>query len=119
KWTELKDSGASKADRNKEMWDQFGTETITCMARGCRYLAAVWQAAWGEAGDAKIGEGTKRKEEDIEALYDNSDFLPSLRLDKYKLGTAFGASGVIGSGPVSADRELAGRHLPTSSTPAA
>ena len=39
---------------HKEMWDQFGTETITCMARGCRYLAAMWQGAWGKAGDAKM-----------------------------------------------------------------
>jgi hypothetical protein len=48
-------------------------------------LAALWQAAWGEKGDTEIGEGTKRKEPDIMDLYNDPNFLPSWRLDKYTL----------------------------------
>jgi hypothetical protein len=40
------------------MWKTFGERTIICVARGTRYLAAVWQAVWEEwDGDQKIGKG--------------------------------------------------------------
>jgi hypothetical protein len=85
KWVELKAGGASKKERDKKMWDAFGTETVTCIARGCRYLAAIWQAAWGEKGDTEIGKGTTRNEQDIMDLYNDPNFLPSWRLDNYTL----------------------------------
>ncbi len=83
KWVELR--GTPKKTRNEAMWDDFGERTVQCMARGSRYLAKVWLGAWTEGkGDQKIGEGTKRKQEDIMALYNDVKFIPSVRLDKYK-----------------------------------
>lgn len=36
-WTALKGSSG----RNEQMWAAFDTDTITCMAQGTRYLAAI------------------------------------------------------------------------------
>lgn len=84
KWVELLD--IKKKDRAAPMWESFGKQTITCMARGCRYLAAIWQAAWDKAdGDNTIGEGKKLKEEDIMALYNDPAFAESRQLDDYDL----------------------------------
>jgi hypothetical protein len=42
KWVEL--HGASKSDRNEEMWETFGTRTVTCMARARAALHASGRA---------------------------------------------------------------------------
>ena len=66
------------------MWSAFGKRTIECMARGSRFLAKIWLGAWtAGSGNQKIGEGTLRKQNDIMKLYNNPDFVPSVRLDKY------------------------------------
>jgi hypothetical protein len=41
KWTKLLDDGVAKSERSKQMWDEFGDQTIEAMARGTRYLAAL------------------------------------------------------------------------------
>jgi hypothetical protein len=82
KWVELK--GRAKRDRNAAMWAAFGARTIECMARGSRYLAKIWVGAWTVGGgDQKIGDGGKVKPEDLMKLYDDPNFVPSVRLDKY------------------------------------
>ena len=66
------------------MWAAFGARTIECMARGSRYLAKIWIGAWTVGGgDQKIGDGGKVKPEDLMKLYDDPNFVPSVRLDKY------------------------------------
>ena len=66
------------------MWDQFGEATVTCMARGTRYLTAVWQAAWDAGdGDATIGAGSVLKQPDLMKLYSDPNMAPSVPLDHY------------------------------------
>jgi len=82
KWVELK--GVHKKDKARAMWEEFGDDTITCMARGTRYLTKIWQAAWDAGdGDATIGSGSTLKERDIEKLYNDPDVVPSIGLDRY------------------------------------
>jgi hypothetical protein len=73
-----------KEERDPEMWDEFGDRTITVMARGTRYLAALWQAAWTlGGGDGTIGAGPEIDEDDIRKLYENPTIAPSIPLDHY------------------------------------
>jgi hypothetical protein len=84
KWVELKHAGASKKEKAADMWEEFGDDTITCMARGTRYLAKIWQGAWDAGnGDSTIGAGSRRKESDIMDLYNDPDVVPSIPLDHY------------------------------------
>jgi hypothetical protein len=84
KWVELK-SIHSKEMKKADMWEAFGKRTIECMARGCRYLAKIWQGAWDAGdGDHKIGEGKKLKPQAIMDLYNDPDVVRSIRLDKYE-----------------------------------
>jgi hypothetical protein len=54
------------------------------MARGTRYLAAIWQAAWDAGdGDRTIGEGPTITEKSMMDLYNNPNVIPSLALDQY------------------------------------
>lgn len=86
-WVKLK--GKSKKDKAKAMWDKFGDDTVTCMARGTRYLAKLWQGAWDAGnGDANIGEGGRRKESSIMDIYNDPDKLPSIPLDHYPANAA-------------------------------
>jgi hypothetical protein len=76
--------GEHKKDRAKQMWAKFGDDTITCMARGTRYLAAIWQAAWSAGnGDQNIGRGTKLSEDAMMQLYNDPNVIPSIALDHY------------------------------------
>jgi hypothetical protein len=82
KWLQVHTTGP--AARQAAMWDEFGDDTIECMARGSRYLAKIWQGAWTAGnGNKKIGAGSARAEDDIMALYNEKTFLPSVPLDKY------------------------------------
>ncbi|PZM08058.1 hypothetical protein [Rhizobium tubonense] len=82
KWVDL--IGSSKAEKAEAMWVTFGDKTVTCMARGTRYLAAIWQAAWElGGGDGNIGSGSSLKEENLMALYNNPDKMPSVALNVY------------------------------------
>jgi hypothetical protein len=83
-WVKLKKQGKSKNDKAVAMWEMFGDDTITCMARGTRYLAKIWQAAWDAGdGDSSIGEGGRRKEGNIMDIYNDPDKIPSIPLDHY------------------------------------
>ena len=82
KWVQL--SGEKKSNKKEEMWKEFGDDTITCMARGTRYLAKIWQSAWKAGdGDDNIGNGSVAKEKDIMELYNDPDVVPSIGLDHY------------------------------------
>jgi hypothetical protein len=83
-WVKLKKQGKSKKEKAVLMWGMFGDDTITCMARGTRYLARIWQAAWDAGnGDASIGEGGRRKEGNIMDIYNDPGKIPSIPLDHY------------------------------------
>lgn len=68
-------------DVSKQLFDAFGKDTIICIARGCRYLAAIWEAAW-EAGNGKENLKSHKKvdEEKLIKLYSNRNELPSMHL---------------------------------------
>ena len=67
------------------MWETFGTRTVKCMARGTRYLAKIWEGAWGIGkAKTKIGKGSILQESDLMRLYNDPKFVPSVRLDQYK-----------------------------------
>ena len=82
KWVKL--NGKPAKDKSAAMWQAFGDDTITCMARGTRYLAKIWQAAWklGD-GDSNIGAGRVAKESELMDLYNNPAIVPSLSLNQY------------------------------------
>lgn len=80
KWVEL----AGQRDKDELMWDAFGTRTVTCMARGTRYLAALWSAAWElGGGEQKIGSGAEISTGAITALYNDPAIVPSIPLNRY------------------------------------
>jgi hypothetical protein len=82
KWLAL--GAMSKKEKPVQLWTDFGDRTITCMARGTRYLAAMWQAAWDQGGGERtIGAGRKIKPHDIAKLYNDPDVLPSVALNQY------------------------------------
>jgi hypothetical protein len=82
KWVEL--SGTPAKAKAQAMWEAFGDDTVTCMARGTRYLAKLWQAAWKLGnGDANIKPTTAIKKKDLADLYNNPDVVPSLALNRY------------------------------------
>ena len=56
---------------------------MDCMARGCRYLATIWQGAWKEGIKAggKIADLTKSSHAALIALYRKPTELPSKHLD--------------------------------------
>lgn len=75
-----------KGDRtelSQRLFDAYGTLTIECMARGSRYLAAVWEAAWNNSSK-KITKFGKVTDDKLRSLYKNPNELPSLHLDTIK-----------------------------------
>jgi hypothetical protein len=82
-WVEFKP--LKKKDRTESMWNQFGTGTVECMARGSRCLAHLWAEAWIRGGgDANIGSNATVTKDEIRALYEDPKVLKSVSLDKYK-----------------------------------
>ncbi|MCU7549836.1 hypothetical protein OCK74_11960 [Chitinophagaceae bacterium LB-8] len=64
----------------KELHDEFGELTVECMARGCRVLAAIWNAAW-DVSQTTSEYKRSISQDKLIALYRNPDELPSLHLD--------------------------------------
>jgi hypothetical protein len=65
------------------LWGQFGDATVAAMVQGCRYLAMLWDSAWKQGGgDSALTDLSAVAEEDLVALYERRDFLPSKTLDK-------------------------------------
>ena len=69
-----------KPNVSKALYDQFGDRTITVIARGSIYLAAIWEAAWKAAGN-KITDLTEVDKKDLQDLYKNPANLQSYHLD--------------------------------------
>ena len=65
---------------SKALYDQFGDQTISVIARGSRYLSAVWEAAWN-AGHNNIAvfEGVDKTA--LQDLYKEPTNLQSYHLD--------------------------------------
>jgi hypothetical protein len=84
KWADVK--SLPKQQRIAEMKKAFGNKTKEVMARGCLYLAKIWEGAWKKGGgNTTIGSGTVLKEIDMKKLYEKETFLKSVRLDQYSL----------------------------------
>lgn len=66
------------------LWKDLGKATVTCMARGTLYLAAVWQGAWSSGGaEGKIDPAGTIDPQEIMTLYNDPDVVPSVALDSY------------------------------------
>ncbi len=67
------------------MWQKMHTATIECMARGCRYQAALWEAAWKKGGkkaaDIKTDFKSAAFRKKLKSLYENPKEMKSLTLD--------------------------------------
>ena len=63
---------------------EFGTETTTAMADGCRTLAMLWDSAWAEGGGNQIEQTKIRKitQKSLQKIYESQDFVPSKALGK-------------------------------------
>jgi hypothetical protein len=80
--------GTSRATRDA-LWAQFGQATIGVMADGARVLAMLWDSAWQQGG-AIAGAAAAIPQRDLQALYEQADFVPSLDLDH--IGPALSAA---------------------------
>lgn len=82
-------SGLAKADILALLWKEFGVDTVRVMSYGCRLLALLWESAWAEGdGDTTITTLSASRPQDLAALYDRKDFLPSYLLTE--IGAALG-----------------------------
>jgi hypothetical protein len=77
-----------KAKMNQEiisesLYKKFGDSTADCLARGCRYLATVWESAWKDGSNRKraISNIDKVQPSLLIKLYSDPTQLPSLHLD--------------------------------------
>jgi hypothetical protein len=62
--------------------EQFEDRTVTCLARGASYLAAIWTSAWAAAdGALKIKDRGIVAEQQLIDLYVDPKELPSMHLD--------------------------------------
>jgi hypothetical protein len=79
------DAGGKNIVAVKEaLWQEWGEKTVAVMADGARVLAAVWAGAWAAGnGDGKIKKSQLGavSEDDLDALYRDVTFVPSLDLD--------------------------------------
>ena len=72
----------NEANISYALYEEFGALTIDCLARGCVYLAAIWEAAWVEGDGAKNITKTGRVDDgELRKLYSNPKELPSMYLD--------------------------------------
>ena len=65
-----------------DLWDSLGDRTVKVMARGCRYLAHLWIAAWEAGnGDTKITDLSELSEDSLTKCYLKHTFIPSVTLE--------------------------------------
>ncbi|MGY3420808.1 hypothetical protein ACVWZW_001283 [Bradyrhizobium sp. F1.13.4] len=76
-----------------EFWKATRDKTGKVMALGARYLAMIWDAAWvaGNGQSNRASDLVERDKEAMKALYEDTDFVPSLTIDQ--IGTALNAVG--------------------------
>jgi hypothetical protein len=70
----------------KDLWKLFKSETVTLIADGSRTLAAIWRGAWNKGGGNAIADNklVAAATGDLMALYNNADFVRSLRIQDIK-----------------------------------
>lgn len=78
----IKLGGGTSARVVDGLWEAFGEQTAKVMGAGARYLAAIWDAAFTVAGTPLPSGSREVPEEDLAAVYQDKDFVPSLTLDK-------------------------------------
>jgi hypothetical protein len=72
----------SHTDVSEALYQQFGELTIDCLARGSKYLAAIWDAAWTKGdGSNNIANRGAVDDKALVDLYIDRDELPSMHLD--------------------------------------
>lgn len=74
--------GGTGAGTIKGLWDQFGEQTVICIADGTRTLAMIWDAAY-EAAKKPAYSGVVGQA-DLKKIYEDKSFLPSLHLAHQK-----------------------------------
>lgn len=79
----FKKAKAAKKDISQELYNEFGDLTIQVLARGCRYLAAVWDAAWKES-KTETKYKSEISQDALIALYRMPTELPSYHLDTFE-----------------------------------
>jgi hypothetical protein len=67
----------------KSLWEKFGEDTIQVIGDGCRTLAMIWESAWKEGGGDAVPKGKIKAygEQELQELYEDKDFVPSVPLD--------------------------------------
>ncbi len=68
--------------RIERLWNDFGEDSITSIANGCRCMAEIWESAWDEGGGPNIPHSKlKAVSKDLLAsIYRPQSFLPSRAL---------------------------------------
>ena len=67
----------------KDLWAEFHTKTVACMADGVRTLRAIWRGAWNAgSGETKVAKSklVEAPHADLIAFYMNKNWLPSKTL---------------------------------------
>jgi len=64
------------------LWQNFGPQTIACVADGCRTLAMLWESAWINGHGDQVPDGALKKisKPRLQETYERQDFLPSKAL---------------------------------------
>lgn len=65
----------------KQMWAQFGDDTVALLAEGARNLAMIWESAWRQGTNA-ITTRTAIDPDVLADIYENLDWAPSKTLDE-------------------------------------
>ncbi len=74
-------AGGGKSKRIADaLWTAFGPQTMDVMADGAQVLAMLWDSAW-KVGGGIAGVARAIPEPDLQKLYEDPSFVPSLDLD--------------------------------------
>jgi len=78
--------GKKPSEQAAALWKKFKDETIRTIANGCLRLASFWESAWKEGKGDQINhnELVNIPRPELQGLYQDPKFLPSVPLDKYQ-----------------------------------
>jgi hypothetical protein len=78
----FKETKSRGEDVSVALYERFGTSTVNCLARGSRYLAAIWDSAWLKGNGTNNLDSLEKVDEDkLIKLYADKKELPSMHLD--------------------------------------
>ncbi|MET0554726.1 MAG: S1/P1 Nuclease [Vicinamibacteria bacterium] len=74
-----------------QMWEALGQRTASCIARGARVLADLWESAWTEGGGDALAPAKIRRldRRTLERLYMDRDFLLAMTLQEMEASDLF------------------------------